>query len=159
MSLENVRQRNAIYRELKSTTKIVEDHVIVKTDNDGIVDLCDNAEVLPYACTTKTTKSKRKQLIGIDEYDTGAEVPGKIKLVRTGIVDLSLDVDHAAINVGDMLIVGPADIGRVVKGDHTDAAEFKRRVAWAEEKVAVPGSGQRTQTTIKASLDFTRGAL
>lgn len=156
----NVRQRDAIYRPLKSTTKIIEDHTVVSiVSTTGIVDLCNNTETHPYAVTTRTTKSKRKQLIGLDEFDTGAEVPGDIKLTRTGLVDLSLDIDHALIGIGDLLIVGPADIGRVVKGDKTTAADILRGVAWAEEIIAAPAGGTRTQKTVKAYLDFEIGGM
>lgn len=155
----NVRQRDALYRPLKSTAKIVERHVIVSVSGTGVVDLCSNTEVLPYACTTRTTKSKRKQTIGIDEYDTGADVPGDIKLVRNGMVDLSLDNGHGAIAVGDMLIVGLADNGRAIKGNHATAAEYKRRIGWAEEAVAISTASTRTQETIRAYLDFTRGSM
>jgi hypothetical protein len=152
----NVRQRDAIYRELKDDTKIIEDHMIVSADNDGVVDLCTNTAT-PYACTTKSTKSKRKQLIGVDEYDTGADVPGKIKLTRTGLVDLSLDVGHLAINVGDKIVVGSSDDGTVDKAPDAWGTNDELCVAVAEEKVAVAASGSvRTQPTVKAYLNFVR---
>ena len=57
-----------------------------------------------------------------------------------------------------MIIVGPADIGKVIKGDSTDIAEFLRRVGWSEETVAVPGGGLRTKDTVLVALDIQGGA-
>jgi len=151
----NIRASGALYRTLKSTTKIIEKHMILSADVDGVVDLATNTAT-PYACTTDTTKSKRKQLIGIDEYDTGADVPGKIKVIRSGLVDLSLDIDHSAIDVGDKLVVGASDDGTVDKAPDAWGTNDHLAVAVAEEKVAVAPAGKRTQPTIKAALNFVR---
>lgn len=152
-----VRQRDAIYRPLKSTDKIIQDHMIVTVaPTTGIVAIANNTDI-PYACTTKTTKSKRKQLIGIDEFDTGADVPGDIKLTRTGLVDLALDLDHAVLVIGDKLTVGLSDDGTVDKGVAAWGTNDELAVAVCEENVAVSaGGGTRQQATVKGYLHFHR---
>jgi len=144
-------------RPLKSTTKIVEDHIVVSADSAGIVDLCDNT-VTPYAVTYRSTQDPILQKVGKEAFLLGSEIKGEIPLVRSGWVEVSLDVDHSAIDVGDMLIVGPSDNGRVVKGNPATALEFTRRVGWAEEKIAAPGGGLRTKATVLVSLDIKGGA-
>lgn len=155
MSL-NVAQRDAIYRTLEATTKIVEDHVIVTLNAAGEAVLA-NGVITPYASTTKTTKSKRDAAIGKDVFLTGAEQPGAIKLTRSGLVNLSLALDHDVIVIGDKLAVkvSSAD-GTVEKAADAWGTNDELGVAVAEEAVAVPAGGQRTQATIQAYLNFNR---
>ncbi len=144
-------------RALKSTTKVEEENSVMMIDTLEIVDLADNTK-MPYAIFYGDTQGRIERTIGQTTYLTGAQMDGEVPLFRSGWAELPLDIDHSAIALGDLLIVGPADIGRVVKGDPTDATELLRRVGWAEEVVAVPGGGLRTKATILAVLDMHMGA-
>lgn len=157
MASGNVRQSGAIYRPLKSTTKVVQDHMVMEIDSDGNLVLADGAGT-PYAVTTRSTKSKRKQLIGIDEYDTGANFPGQMKCTRSGLVDLALSKGHAKIVIGDKLVVDPTTSdGTVDKGSDGWGTNDHLCVAVAEEAVAVAASATtRQQETVKAYLNFVR---
>ena len=152
----NVRQRDAIYRKLEDTVKLDQDHIVLALDGSDelILDIGTGA---PYAVSTRSTKSKRKQLIGLDEFDVGADVPGNIKVTRSGLVDLALAIDHGAIEVGSKLVADPTTANGKV-GLATDAwgTNDELAVATAEEVVAAPGSGLRTQATVKAYLNFVR---
>ncbi len=153
---ENVRQRDAIFRPLAAADKVIQDHMIVTIGATGIVSIANNTDT-PYACTTKTTKSKRKQLIGIDEFDVGADVPGDIKVTRTGLVDLALGLDHAVLVPGDKLTVSVDDDGTVDKGADAWGTNDHLAVATCEENVAVSaGGGTRQQATVKGYLNFVR---
>jgi hypothetical protein len=152
----NTRQRDAIYRPLEAATSLDQDHIVLELDasDDLIVSAGVNA---PYAVSTKSTKSKRKQLIGIDEYDVGADVPGQIKVTRSGLVDLALAIDHGALEVGDKLVADPTTAdGKVGKATDAWGTNDHLCVAVCEEVVAVPGAGLRTQATVKAYLNFVR---
>ncbi len=152
----NVRQRDAIYRTLEATAKIIEDHMVVELDSSQEVIISAGINA-PYAVTTKTTKSKRKQLIGLDEFDTGADVPGQIKLTRSGLVDLALAIDHGALIPGDKLVADPTTAdGKVGKATDAWGTNDELAVATCEEVVAAPGSGLRTQASVKGYLNFVR---
>jgi len=155
--LKQVGDDGALARELKSTTTVLEDCSVMMTDNDGIVDLCNNTAI-PYGVMYRNTKNRIAASVGIESFQTGAQIDGKIGIIRSGIVELPLDIDHGAVNVGDAIIVGPANIGRVIKGTMPSTfAEELLLVGFAEEKIAAPGGGLRTQATVKTALKLYRG--
>ena len=67
-----------------------------------------------------------------------------------------MDIDHGALAIGDKLVVGPADIGRVIKSGDAYGTNDERQVATCEEVVAAPTGGERTQDSVKAYLNFNR---
>lgn len=154
---------NQFTRELKSTTKVEEDNSIMMLDATDVVALCDNTKI-PYACFFGTTKDRISLKIGVDKFLLGSEINSKSPLFRSGWAEVPLDIDHGAIGIGDMLVVGPTDNGRVVgeagtgSGDPSVAADLLRRVGWAEEIIAAPGGGLRTQPAVLCVLDMHRGA-
>ncbi len=144
-------------RELKSTTSVDEENSVLMIDTGEIVDLADNTK-MPYAICFGDTTDPISLSIGNTVFLTGAQLDGEIPMFRSGWAEIPLDIDHSALIVGDMLIVGPADIGRVIKGDPTDATELLRRVGWCEEVIAAPGGGLRTKATVLCVLDMHNGA-
>lgn len=153
----NTRQRDAIYRPLEAATKLVQDHLVLILDGSDDLILSDGI-VTPYAVSTRSSKSKRKQLIGIDEFDVGADVPGQIKVTRSGLVDLALALGHAALEVGDKLVADPGEAdGTVNKATDAWGTNDDLAVAVCEEVVAVSGGGSsRQQATVKGYLNFVR---
>ena len=148
----NVRQSGGIYRTLGDTTKIEQDHLIVKCSSAGVVELCGSSDT-PYACTTKTTYSKRHAVIGEKRYLNGADFPGQVKVIRMGIVDLALATGHGAIAIGDKLVV--KSNGQVGSTSDAWGTNDGKVVAIAEETIAAPAdSNSRTQETVKAALNF-----
>ena len=143
-------------RKLKSDKSLDEDHIVLM-QTAGVIEPCDNT-VIPYAIGYRSTLDKFQNSVGKETFNTGADINAETACFRSGWAEIPLDIDHAAIAIGDMIIVGPADIGKVIKGDSTDIAEFLRRVGWAEETVAVPGGGLRTKDTVLVALDIQGGA-
>lgn len=148
----------ALNRELKGTTSLTEDCLVLSVGADSKVDRCD-AALRPYAIAYTSTVDRLSMTIGNEVFKTGAQLNDPIAVFRSGLVNVPLDVNHGAINVGDMLIVGGSGDGRVGKGNPGTATEFARRVGWAEEKVAAPSSNtSRTKATILVALDIRGGA-
>ncbi len=148
---------------LAAATQLIEEHLILSVEaTTGIVDLCNNT-VIPYAVAFSDTLDPISRTIGNTVFLAGSAV-ADIPLMRSGVVRLPLDIDHGLIGFGDMIVVGPSDDGTVVGeagtggGDPTMAADLLRRVGWAEEIVAAPGGGLRTQLTVEVVLDMHRGA-
>lgn len=144
-------------RALKSTTSLQEDCLVLKTDADGIVDLCDNA-TQPYAIAYRSTQDKFQASVGKTAYLTGADLTGQIAMFRSGWAELPLDFNHAAINIGDPITVGAGDIGRVDKLTIAAYTDLLLIVGWSEEKVAAGGVGTRIKPTLEVALDIRGGA-
>ena len=149
---------------LADATALIEEHLVLSVaPTTGVVDLCNNT-VIPYAIAFSDTLDPISRTIGNTVFLTGAQISGAIPLMRSGVVLLALDIDHGLIGIGDMIVVGASDDGTVVGeaaasgGDPTMAADLLRRVGWAEEIVAAPGAGLRTQATVEVVLDMHRGA-
>ena len=150
-------------KKLEDATALVLDHLVLSINASNELILCDNVEI-PYAIGFRSTKDRRHQTIAETKFNTGAEIGEDIAVFRSGWATIPLDIDHGAIAVGDMMLVGGADIGRVVGeagtggGDPTTAADLLRRVGWAEEIIAAPGAGLVTQEACLTCLDMHRGA-
>jgi hypothetical protein len=150
-------------KPLAAASSVQEENSVMGINASGEVDLCDNVEI-PYAIYFGDSSDRIARTIGTTSYLTGANINGEVPLFRSGWAEIPLDIDHGAIIVGDMLVVGPADNGRVVGpsgtggGDPATAADLLRRVGWAEEAIAAPGAGLRTQATVLCVLDMHRGA-
>ncbi len=144
-------------RPLAAAAKVEEENSVMMINASGEVLLADNT-AMPYAIFFGDTTGRIERTIGQTTYLIGSQINGEVPLFRSGWAEIPLDIDHAAIAIGEMLAVGPADIGRVIAADETDAATLLRRVGWAEEAIAVPGAGLRTQATVLCVLDMHNGA-
>lgn len=150
---------DVLSRVLDDTFAIVQEHIVVEVEGVTGIVKPDGGSPHPYAVTVRSTQSRVHQSIGETVYLTGAEREGEaIALIRSGMVDLALDINHGDIDIGSALYVGLSADGTVISGTNpTTTAERLLLVGWAEEHIVQPASGERTQETVRASLDM-RGA-
>lgn len=162
-------------RELKGATSLKLDGLVMKSDADGVVDIC-GADDTPYAISYQSTQDRVSNYYGTEKFLTGADV-GHIALYRSGWAVLNLKrtaqgvASNVAINIGDPLTCsGDGLVDKWTAGTptaptswatvkaHTVAMidDYRTIIGYAEEKKVVGAAG--TDLTIKASLALTPGA-
>ena len=149
-------------RKLKSTSQILQEHIVLSINaTNGEVHPYDDADFDNpiYGVTVRSTKSRIDQSIGKTVYLTGTEREDEaIAIIRTGIVDVALDVDHGLIRYGDAIYVNGSD-GTCKHGTQPNTLKSLRSlVGFAEEGIAAPAAGTRTQETVRVSLALMNGS-
>lgn len=143
-----------ISRKLASGVSLTKDHLVVEIDASGEL-ILGTAAGKPYAVAARSTQDKLARVAGITQHRAAVEVP----VARSGVWELPLPATHAAIKIGDRIVVGSADDGTVDVDNTIDTtsaatllADLEKTVGFAEEAKAQDAGG-----TVLTSLSLFKG--